>query len=165
VTFPAPSFDAAAVRSLAQSGPTAEWLFGHFANREYNSRETKVDTIVALKPAVPGFCRTEVVRLLKGLEAAGCGVFVEGRRGGASRIVWSASLISVGQAASDTHKQIEALGDPQRDDVEAIDDIDERVHRFWIREDYELQITLPADLSAAEAARVAGFLQTLPITT
>lgn len=38
-----------------------------------------------------------------------------------------------------------------------------RLHRFWLREDLEIQIKLPLDLTDEEAERVAVFVTTLPL--
>lgn len=39
-----------------------------------------------------------------------------------------------------------------------------RVHRFWLREDLEIKLELPVDLTDEEAERVAAFVTTLPLT-
>jgi len=46
------------------------------------------------------FERREIIALFRQLEKAGCGQFVEGRRGWPSRFVWSVGLTGVGRAAA-----------------------------------------------------------------
>jgi len=61
-----------------------------------------------------------------------------------------------------------AAGEPQ--ELEPVDESQEEeaeddwllTHRYHLREDYEMQIDLPYDLTKEEAGRLAAFFQTLP---
>jgi len=89
------------LRQLYQQNPVARAFFDHAARRERDQSETKVDRIlVLLRAGGHAFPRRDIIALFRKLEAEGCGQFVEGRRGWASRFVWSAGLTSLGRAAA-----------------------------------------------------------------
>jgi len=43
-------------------------------------------------------------------------------------------------------------------------EVDYRLHRFWLREDLEVEVKLPLDLTDEEAERFAVFVTTLPLS-
>jgi hypothetical protein len=98
-----PNIDA--LRQLYRDSPVAKAFFEHAARRERDQSETKVDRILLLlKADGHKFRRHEIIDLFRKMEEQGLGQFVQGRRGWASRFVWSARLTSVGRAA---------IGEPQ----------------------------------------------------
>jgi len=110
------------LRQLYRNSDVAKAFFDHAARRERDQSETKVDrTVVLLKAEGHEFRRREIINLFRKLQDHGYGQFVEGRRGWASRFVWSARLTSVGKAATGDPQTIEhissedsALEDPRR---------------------------------------------------
>jgi hypothetical protein len=93
------------LRQLYKQSPIAKAFLEHAARRERDQSETKVDRIlVLLRAEGHEFRRREIIDLFRKLQDQGLGQFVEGRRGWASRFVWSTGLTSVGRAA---------IGEPQ----------------------------------------------------
>jgi hypothetical protein len=89
------------LRQFYRQSPVAKAFLDHAARRERDQSETKVDRILVLLRAdghdVP---RRDIITVFRKLQEAGCGQFIEGRRGWPSRFVWSAGLTSVGRAAA-----------------------------------------------------------------
>ena len=89
------------LRQLYRQSPVARAFFDHAARRERDQSETKVDRIlILLRAEGQAFVRRDIITLFRTLQEAGCGQFVEGRRGWPSRFVWSAGLTSLGRAAA-----------------------------------------------------------------
>ena len=156
--------DISKLKSLFVSSKASSIAFEIFMEREKDSKETKLDRLedlIRAKGVLPQ--RVETVSLLKGLEEAGCGRFVVGRRGSPSRFEWSVSLRSVGLAAtsgSDAVVQIDR--DADENDSDELDDVNSILHSFVLRPDFRVKLELPVDLTAREARRLAEFLRTLP---
>jgi uncharacterized protein DUF262 len=90
-----------ALRQLYAQNPVARAFLDHASRRERDQSETKVDrTLVRLRAEGHEFRRREIIDLFRKLQDQGYGQFVEGRRGWASRFVWSVRITSVGRAAS-----------------------------------------------------------------
>jgi DNA-binding transcriptional regulator PaaX len=76
------------LRSLYRDSPVAHAFLDLAARRERDRSETKVDRIWRLLVEEGQvFERREIIALFRRLEKAGCGQFVEGRRGWPSRFV------------------------------------------------------------------------------
>jgi hypothetical protein len=142
--------------------------FDHFARRNVRDTETTVEMLeYALRREVPKVTRTDVIELFRQLATLNCGTFFVGRKGKSSRFRWRVGLASVGLAASGQSSEIEYLSDDEQRVVGsyASSDTDDTVkHRYVLRQDFEVQIDLPADLNAVEAERLAGFIRTLPFS-
>ena len=163
--------DITALKSLFVANKASSIAFEIFKDREKDSKETKLDRLedlIRAKGCSPQ--RVDMVSLLKGLEQAGCGRFVVGRRGAPSRFEWSVSLRSVGLAAtsgSDAVSKIDRDAD-ENDGEEQLtvgDELDESsliLHSFVLRPDFRVKLELPVDLTARESRRLAEFLRTLP---
>lgn len=98
--------------------------------------------------------RRALVRAMKALELAGCGRFQTGRRGHASRFAPRGSnLVAVARRTLAA-----AAGAPRpAPEVELVR------HAFRLRPGVTLELGLPADLSRAEAQRLATFVRALPV--
>lgn len=162
------TIDRKTLQALYAQSACARAAFDNFAGRDNKSSRTTVETLQnALRSQGP-FSRPEIASLFKELESAGCGQYVIGRKGHPSRFEWSVSLIKVGRAAA-------ATGEGQDEDFleeEGFEDVggDEEVepssdlieHRFHLRREFELVVVLPANLTKAEAHRIARFVKVLP---
>jgi len=135
-------------------------LLDHFATRKYDSTFTKLDRAVQIVTdlGTPA-SQADLREVFKELGNAGYGQYVMGRRGHPSRFEWTASLRSVGMAASGDEVEIREV-EPEAARDEAPPDTLE--HTFRLRPTFPVTLTLPADLSATEAARLADFIRTLP---
>jgi len=98
------------LRRLYNQSPVARAFFEHARSRGRDQSETKVDRIrYLLKVAGNDFSRREIIDLFRKLEDQGWGRFVEGRRGWASRFVWSAEMTSLGRVAAGDSQDIEHI--------------------------------------------------------
>lgn len=134
----------------------------HMAARERNQNETKLHKMLQ-HLTNDGFDlkKSETIAAFRALEDAGCGRYVEGRRGWRSRFVWGVKTLDVSAAAKG---QQTLEHDVSSND--AADQIDEDVelieHSFALRPDLTVSVELPVDLTKSEASRLAAFLQALP---
>src|SRR5712692_111875 len=102
--------DVNAIRELYTKNSTAKLALDDFASRKLNRRETTVDrlhSVLATKNIHVSY--TEVRDFLRELANLGCGEYRIGRRGWPSRLVWTVSLASLGQAAAGKRASVEEL--------------------------------------------------------
>lgn len=158
------SIDPSAAKRLQQyndSDDAFAAVMAWAAKRKNDSRETNIDRL-AYKADLR---RSEVVRVAKLLAELGHCKFVPGRHSHPSRIEWISSLRSVGLAATGRTNTIDELDI----DTAVEDDDDEQVlveghisHVFQLRPDVPIKFDLPANLTQAEAQRLARFVESLP---
>ena len=79
------------VKTVLVSNRVAGLVFEHLATRRNNANETLTRTCENLF-GDKGVKRTEITQCWKSLEEAGCGRFIEGRRGRESRFAWAGNL-------------------------------------------------------------------------
>ncbi len=171
----------AAIRRIAGSHKKFVPFFSWLAEQPEGIRETELATI----ESAVGLSRLQAVALCKQLQEANVGQFVAGRRGRASRIEWSADPCIVGAVlaqadgatladgaeradleepspartrSSNTSQrqapgQTSAPASPKRED--------EDQHLFRLRQDRQVRLLLPMDLTQGEAARLADFMRAL----
>jgi hypothetical protein len=172
--LPAARVDTQLLRKLYSTDETAKAMFDHLARRERNWKEVVVDRIM-LNIGNEGFqaSRSDVVRVLKALEKAGCGKFVVGRAGHPSRFRWDVEMVAVGRHAAGQPAVIEQVDPATPSEEEVIqtetvpegpssNGVRELAHAFRLRPDLPISFKLPVDLTATEAARLADFIKTLP---
>ena len=156
---------AAGLRDLYKTNDAAKRLLDRFAERKNDANFTTAARAADLAGASHG----EIIALFRELDRVGAGEFKVGRRGAASRMVWHYSVRSLGAAAqgtaepeaidpTDEGKEIEA------DLVEAEYELGWIIHTFQLRPAQRVTIKLPADLTAREAERLAGFIRQVPFT-
>lgn len=148
----------AMLRTLYESDPIARVMLDHFAGRRNFRSETTVEQLMAaLSREGVSISRPKAVELLKFLAEAGCGDFLVGRGSKQTRIEWGISLVEVGQIVSGRSAG-EVSGTTHLDgrNDQSID------HQFALRPNFATNLTLPSDLTAREAKRLADFVLTLP---
>jgi hypothetical protein len=152
------------IKGLYGQAPANKAALDYFAARQKNSAKTTVDRLLAaLRQEGHDVPRADIIELFKALEEAKCGAFVVGRKGHPTRFEWSASLVSVGRAATGEVGEIEALSEAEEEELEDDAASAELIsHRFVLRPDFEVQLQLPSDLTAVEASRLSEFVRTLP---
>ncbi len=153
------------LRALYSGNPIAKATFDYFASRDRNATETKTDrleAVIANQGVRVG--RSEVIRVMRKLEEAGCGKYVEGRHGHPSRFEWSVELKSVAEVAKGGAISVGRLDDEDADSAVTAAVTDIEVHPYRLRQGLTVQLNLPVDLSTAEASRLADFIKTLPLT-
>lgn len=150
------------LREMYRQNAVARAFLDHAAQRERDRAETTVDRIHAvLTGEGTDPSRGEVVSVFQRLEALGCGKFIIGRRGKASRFAWSASISDVGRAAVGEQQTVSEIPETA---AEAIDESTELLaHTYYLRPDMAVNIDLPVDLTAFEADRLAAFVKSLPM--
>ncbi len=118
---------------------------------------------------------SQVTAVFRSLEDLGCGKYITGRRGKKSRFRWWLPMISIGQVATGEEVQVEedeaGLSDmvgvseeEEASEAEAgdLEDAAWITHTFFLREDVEIQLELPSDLTRFEAKRLSTFIDSLP---
>lgn len=68
------------------------------------------------------------------------------------------SMVELASRPRPTAETIEPPSTPER-----AERAENHLHRFWLREDLEIKLELPVDLTDEEAERVAVFVTTLPL--
>jgi hypothetical protein len=155
------SMDIDRLKSLYQDNATARLILDEAARRQRSQSETKVDRIISLLAAQGHeISRGDIIGAFRSLEDLGAGQFMTGRRGLPSRFVWSVGMVSVGKAAAGEPQDIEEI---PAEELEEAASSDVLVHSFHLRTNLQITLELPADLSGAEADRLANFVKTLPI--
>jgi len=174
--------DTTLLQEMYRTNEVFRAIFEHFTVREKNSRSTKTDRMLKLLYDLGGTAdRRAVIQFFRGLERAGCGRYVEGRRGHPSRFEWVVKLNSVGLVASGQQAKVQPLGeeefsfslDNEYPPIEGASPVaGERVpvssngdvsHPFRLRPDRTVSLVLPSDLTPQEAQRLADFVKTLPL--
>jgi hypothetical protein len=140
-----------------ESSQTARILLDGLAGRgrNVNVNCTLVDDVVA-ETRCP---RHEAIALLQRFEACGCGRFVSGRRGQPSRFEWSYPAIEVAKEAVQETNLANSRSPVNGDGVKFLD------HTIWCRPEVRLNLRLPADLTQAEAEKIAGVIRNLWLTS
>ena len=159
-----------ALTRLYKQNECARGLLDHLAGRSYNSAESTVDRLEQVLGSTGLECsRRDVVGVLKELENLGCGTFVIGRRGAASRFQWRVQMTSLGRTARGEGTDVVALSADEalpKDDeaAEPQDAVAEGSirHSFNLRPGYSITLELPRDFTTREAARLSEFVKTLP---
>lgn len=132
--------------------------------RQRNQKETKLRRIISIleqKSSAPPK-KHELIAAFRKLQDAGVGKYTEGRRGHPSRFEWAVGSLDacrVAQGEEVEASPVEFVDSQSEDDQEAgiLD------HYFNLREDYQLEIQLPVDLSKEEAERLATYVRSLPL--
>jgi len=158
--------DISHLRKVYGNNNCAKAILDVAASRKNNSYSTNVDRLMwVISQGGTSFSRRDVITALRELEKANCGEFIIGRRGQPSRFRWSVEMIAAGRAARGDQKDVESLaeGDARKGTDEEIEVSAGMVrHSYKLRPDFSLELDLPEDLSAREAARLAEFIKTLP---
>jgi len=85
-----------ASRNLYRENEYARVLFDRLARRKTAAEETDVEEIARITKAP----KEELQELIEGLAESGCGMFVLGRRGYNTRIIWNFNSAYLGRAAA-----------------------------------------------------------------
>ena len=186
--------DAKLIKRLRQFNKTPhgaaffEWLEGWqeeslsgndiYHEKEYGCIATEVQDVADIEIGELNLSRPDVVRIFQRLDQDGIGQFLIGRRGWQSRLVWNFEPFSVAICARGKSDAILPVEERHRLDVEAdfsstatlrtapvrVPERGTKTHRHWLREDYEVAITLPADLGPDEAVSLVRFIQSIRTT-
>ena len=100
--------------------------------------------------------------LARELEEIGCGEVVLGRRQHKTRIVWEYSLRSMGNAAKGATKNLASSTEEQEDEAISVQGMID--HSFAVRPGYTVSFSLPTDVTAKEAERLATFIRSIPFS-
>jgi hypothetical protein len=149
------------LRKQYSASENAKAIFDSFRSRQKNSNETKTDRLHKLLLQQDlDIDRAELIGFLRNLEKAGCGKYVEGRRGHPSRFEWRVELIDVGRAAAGDAERIEEI--PAEGTGSEDGEGDMVPHEYRLRPGMVIRVELPEDLTTSEATRFAEFVKTLP---
>jgi hypothetical protein len=166
------------INKLRQSYPVNAELVAicdELGNRTNNQRVTKLKPFLALlnRDCAEAIKQWKLIAAFRELEICGCGAYVKGRHGHPSRFVWDAEYGSLSickavfgeplQPSSETTEENDESTELNTEDDANTDDESCLDHYFNLRADYQLEITLPVDLTVAEAERLAAFFKSLPL--
>jgi hypothetical protein len=158
------------LQALNATSKAASAFFEQASARQRHQTETLVRRAAEV-------CHVEywqMKEVFQKLAEMGIGTYITGRRGFESRVRWLYGLRSIGRAARGEQQALVSLQDedfgPEEDEgveptvaltvAEATHIVTE--HSYKLRPNHTLQLTLPTDLSAREAERLAGWIRTLP---
>lgn len=158
--------------------PIAQAVLKHFSELSESEISIDVDSLLTYVPNLDNV-RQRVIQFLKQLEEENWGRFTAGRRGHKSRFEAPRGLRILGDlldpktlSEPETKSRAEqpkptsvgaanagARREPAGNEQGGIRTL---THQFMLRPDYPLAITLPVDLTGAEAARLSDFIKSLP---
>jgi hypothetical protein len=154
------SFNEKAINGLYLSNQAARTILKELASMPRQD-ETLIETLEKkLSKSHSEITRREIVSLFKALDEYGAGEFVPGRRGHPSRFRWEVDSIRLasGDAVSSPRQSEQHLA-PSFAAAESLLLI---THRYQLRPDMVISLSLPADISQTEAYRLAQFVNSLP---
>lgn len=153
------------------------------SKNEYDTVVTEARELEAQENPDLDLQRWQVIEVLKALgEKADVGVFITGRRGRETRFEWTYTPSSVAQCAkgedevlvpttpNDNGEDDEGENSPNPSEDTASRHIVEastksqsgdKTHRYWLRDDYEVVIKLPSDLTSDETEHLASFVRAI----
>ncbi len=160
------NINGADLRSFYLFDTDAKVIFDHLSKYKNDMSTSSIDNLMfKLSSEQSPPSRWTVIKFFKKLEELGCGRFIPGRRGRKTRFEWVAKLTDVNKAAQGQNVNIGAASPPTEvagptqggpPDEHLVE------HPFRLRKDLDVRLSLPTDLTKAEAARLAAFIQTLP---
>lgn len=166
--------------AVHRSKPGAAALFAAFGEQAPNEGRTTVDEAIEFA----GISRRHAIDLLRSLAEAGCGEFKIGRKGHPSRLEWTVDVVelatwlegdpgaddasspSSGESASAPTQASLALmasesanpGAGRGDEASTTEFVE---HVYMLRPKMRLRVSLPEDLSPAEAGVLADWVRNL----
>jgi hypothetical protein len=130
--------------------------------RGYTNVSEAVSTLVDVCEINVG--RSQIIALFRQLEKFECGLFFVGRKGHLSRFHWSidikliAKTLKGNSSGEGTSPKASA---PPTGTATAHSSATLR-HTFHLRQDFELILNLPTDLTEKDAQRISKFVESLP---
>lgn len=155
------------LRTVYQTNELVASICDELGNRTNNQRETKLLRMLSIVnqereyPVRQGM----LIAAFRELADCECGEYIEGRRGKKSRFRWNPKYGSLNICKAAQGEAVEEAPEEEEQAVESEDEVDAQVldHFFNLRVDYQLEFSLPADLSESEADRLATFIRSLPL--
>lgn len=152
--------DREALRDAYSKSANFKAIFDFLGERKKDSSITKTDRLMSvLAQKGTALDRKDAIDFFRTIENAGCGEYIEGRRGHPSRFSWEVSLRSVAQVARGTTEAVEAIIEDDSNGEEAL----MMEHSFRLRAGLAVALSLPDDLTIAEGERLSDFVRTLAI--
>ena len=151
------------LRDAYSSDPNVAAICDEMASRERNQSETKLSRILArLLNNGSSVRKNDAIASFRKLEESGCGQYIVGRHGWPSRFVWAVGSLAACQAAQGVVESVEPLPETD-DDAETEFELEAVTHYLRLREDFDVEIQLPDDLTVREAERLCSFISSLPL--
>ncbi len=154
------------LRSAYRDNGVVRAICLHMAERDQSQAETRLHRIQQrLWQDGQPYRLSELIAAFSLLEEAGCGRFMVGGHGWASRFVWLVRSRGVHDVADGLMDAGEIIEEPcelaRADELPGDEDIDVVEHLFRLRPHLTVSVELPADLSGREARRLARFVSVL----
>ena len=147
------------LQNLFTESEIARDLFEAFSRRIKDSKQTTVERAANIVS-----CEyVEMRDIMMRLGDMGVGEYIMGRKGHPSRIAWNYSIRSLGEVAAGTSDNPAGIGHDADVEDGTSDETGKLIsHAFQLREDCQIELNLPADLTTREAERLALFIKTVP---
>ena len=151
------------LRDAYQSEPAVAAVCDEMASRKRNQGETKLRRILArLEGNGSGLRKHEAIAAFRTLEECGCGQYIAGRHGHPSRFAWAVSSLDACEAAQGKSNTVDPL--PETDEDEGLEaELEAVTHYLRLRDDFEIELELPDDLTQREAERICYFVNALSL--
>ncbi|WP_018691226.1 hypothetical protein [Algicola sagamiensis] len=150
-----------ALRSLYNTNTTAKIFFDFLSSKTKNVKVSTVEsTVSVVSRTEPKVSRKDVVEMFEKLDELECGQYIRGRIGHKARFEWDINALHIARFSTGEEPILEFY--PQSFDGQTQEFVEMRVHRFNLRENMEVELTLPLDLSENEAKRLSSFVLCLP---
>lgn len=166
------------LRQSYQTNPELEAICNVLGKRKNNQNVTKTQSLLNIlnRDRADHIKQLKLIAAFRELEACECGEYIEGRHGHASRFVWNSAYGSImicrtamGESiAFDPSTSLDEFDRASEETYEGEEGEDDEYprrlnHSFNLRADYQLEFSLPSDLTITEAERLAAFIITLPM--
>lgn len=171
--FSRTSVDVPGLRYLFVTNPTAKLLIDLFVLRSKNSHETRLHRamqLIAAHDSLVPSDRASVRNVFIALEQLGCGRNFFETSSGPATFVWTVPLLDVARVAAGADLPLKSrptLFDlPQSSPsplATATEEL-ETTYKIALRGDYSATLSVPLDLTPAEALSLHSFISTLPIS-
>lgn len=146
------------LRSLAKLNLTAAKCLEHLAGRTNSFRETKA-RVLAKRTGSP---HSEVLDVFRALEIIGVGTLLIGRKGFETRFRWDKGYLMTDVGKVAMAEMEELVEEPESAVVRAEEPEDDlRTWSFELRPNQMVEVRVPEDLTAREAARLAKFVEAI----
>ncbi len=159
--------DLEALRSSYQNIPELAAICDELGNRQNNQRSTMIKSFLDKlnRNGADTIHQWKLIAAFRELERLDCGKYIEGRHGYKSRFEWNSEFgsLSICRAAFGETLSTQQDEELQDDEETYVDESPELDHQFHLRDTYQVEISLPVNLTVGEAERLAMFIKSLPL--
>jgi len=146
------------LKGLYSESDTAKSFFDYFSNRQRTDRVTKV--YVASRNL--GISEGEIREFFKELDKLEVGEFIVGRRGHSTRMEWDYNPKSLSMVAASKSNELIKVSHEDEDEESAFDS-NITTHFLRLRDNFNIELNLPVDLTHEESEKLSSWVKLLSI--